>query len=74
MKCYICNQSETISGTTSVLLESGSVSLTIKNVPARICRVCGEAYAEEPVAVNLLRLAEKMAKAGAKVDVCEYKI
>jgi YgiT-type zinc finger domain-containing protein len=74
MKCFICNQAEIVPGSTSVLLERGHVSLTINNIPARICPNCGEAYADEAVTVNLLRQAEKMAKDGAKVDVREYEL
>ena len=72
MKCFICNQAETMPGMTSVLFERGHLSLTITNVPARICPACGEAYADEAVTVNLLSQAEKMARAGMKVDVQEY--
>ncbi len=72
MKCFICNQAETATGKTSVLLERGHASLTINNVPARICPSCGEAYAEEGVAANLLRQAEQLARAGTKVEECEY--
>jgi YgiT-type zinc finger domain-containing protein len=73
MKCLLCNQAETISGKTSVLLERSHLSLTINNVPARICPNCGEVYAEEAVAENILRQAEKMAMAGGKVEVREYE-
>ena len=74
MKCFICNQADTVEGRTSVLFERGHASLTIHNVPARICPNCGEAYAEESVAVNLLRQAEALVRVGAKVDVCEYAV
>jgi len=73
MKCFICNQAETVAGRTSVVFERGHLSLTITNVPARICPDCGEAYAEESVAANLLRQAEELARAGTKVEVCEYE-
>jgi YgiT-type zinc finger domain-containing protein len=72
MKCFICNQAETMAGTIAVLFERGHLSLTINNVPARLCPACGEAYAEESVAANLLRQAEALARAGTKVEVCEY--
>ena len=72
MKCFICNLGETVFGTTSVLLERDHLSLTVTNVPARICPTCGEAYADETVTADLLRQAEEMAKAGTKVDVCAY--
>ena len=73
MKCFICNQEETVAGRTSVLFERGHLSLTINNVPARICPSCGEAYVDEGVASDLLKQAEQLAKAGTKVDVCEYQ-
>ena len=73
MKCLLCNVAGTIPGKTSVLLERGHLSLTINNVPARICPKCGEAYAEEGVTFNLLRQAEKVARAGGKVEVREYE-
>jgi len=72
MKCFICNQAGTKPGRTSVLLERGHLSLTITNVPARICPHCGEAYADEAVTVILLRQAEMMARVGMKVDMQEY--
>ena len=72
MKCLLCNQAEIIPGITSVLLERGLLSLTINNVPARICPACGEAYADEAVAANLLRQAEEMARAGTKMAVRGY--
>jgi YgiT-type zinc finger domain-containing protein len=72
MKYLLCNQAETIPGMTSVLFECGPLSLTINNVPARVCPNCGEAYADETVTANLLRIAGKMAQAGTKVDVRAY--
>jgi YgiT-type zinc finger domain-containing protein len=72
MKCFLCNQAETMPGMTSVLIERGHLSLTINNVPARICPNCGEAYTDEAVATTLLQQADEMAKAGTKVDIREY--
>ena len=73
MKCVICHQAETVAGLTSVLLERGQMSLTVTNVPARVCPNCGEAYAEEEVTANLLRQAERMAQEGMKVGAREYE-
>jgi YgiT-type zinc finger domain-containing protein len=72
MKCVICHQAETIPGRTSVLFERGQMSLSITNVPARVCPNCGEAYTDETVTANLLRQAERMSTAGTKVDTIEY--
>jgi len=72
MKCVICHQAETLLGLTSVLLERGQMSLTVTNVPARICPHCGEAYADETVTANLLQQAENMYRAGTKVETKGY--
>jgi YgiT-type zinc finger domain-containing protein len=74
MKCFICHRAETLAGTTSVLLERGGTRLTVTDVPARICPNCGEAYADETVAANLLRQAENMARDGMKIETREYNV
>jgi YgiT-type zinc finger domain-containing protein len=74
MKCVICNRAETMPGLTSVLLERDELALTFKNVPAQICPNCGEAYADETVTAGILYQAERMAKAGIKMDVREYTL
>ena len=71
MICLICRQAETVDGLTSVNFERGEMRLAVNNVPAHVCPSCGEAYVEEEVAVQLLREAEEMSKAG-KDDVIEY--
>ena len=72
MKCFICNQAETVAGNSSVLFERGHLHLTIQAVPVRVCPDCKEAYVEESVAANLLRQAVELARAGTKVEVCDY--
>jgi YgiT-type zinc finger domain-containing protein len=72
MKCLICKQDETTEGVTTVTLERGALTLVIKDVPARVCPNCGEAYVDDSVATELLRTAEEMAAAGAQVDVRHY--
>jgi YgiT-type zinc finger domain-containing protein len=72
MICLICRQAETVDGLTSVHFERGEMRLIVKDVPARICPSCGEAYVEEEVAVRLLRGAEEMSKAGMLEVVRSY--
>lgn len=72
MKCLICKQAETRPGETTVTLERGELTLVIKHVPAQVCPNCGEAYVDEAVATDLLQTAERMAQAGAQVDVRRY--
>ena len=72
MRCFLCNQAETVPGLTSVLLERGHLSLTVTDVPAHICPRCNEAYADEIVTTSLLYQAEKLVSAGMKVGVRAY--
>jgi YgiT-type zinc finger domain-containing protein len=74
MICIICDKAETLPGLTSILLEREDHSLTFNNVPVQICPKCGEAYADEVVTVSLLREAERMARAGEKMEVLEYTL
>jgi YgiT-type zinc finger domain-containing protein len=72
MRCLICKQDDTRPGVTTVTLEQDELTLVIKGVPARVCPNCGEAYVEDQVAADLLATAERMAAAGAQVDVRQY--
>ena len=72
MQCLICKHTETRPGETTVTLERGELTLVIKHVPAKVCPNCGEAYVDETVATDLLQTAERMAQAGAQVDVRRY--
>jgi len=70
--CPICRQAETEPGTTTTTLTRGKLTFVVRDVPARVCPNCGEAYIEEEAAARLLATAEQLAKAGAQVDVREY--
>jgi YgiT-type zinc finger domain-containing protein len=73
MKCVVCKQADVKPGTTTVTLERDELTLVIKNVPARVCPNCGEAYVDEDVTGRLLRDAEAMARSGAQVDIRQYQ-
>lgn len=72
MKCVICKHGETKDGTATVTLVKGGATIVIKNVPARVCDVCGEEYVEEEVGARLMQQAEEAARNGVQVDVREY--
>ena len=72
MRCVICKQGETVPGTTTITLERDGMTLVIKNVPARVCDNCGEAYIEEDTAMRLLDLVNDAARAGVQVDIRQY--
>jgi YgiT-type zinc finger domain-containing protein len=72
MKCVICKSGVTTDGTTTITLERGATTVVIKDVPARVCQNCGEAYLDDHVAAILLTVAEAAVKAGVQVDVRKY--
>jgi YgiT-type zinc finger domain-containing protein len=74
MICIICDEAETLPGLTSVLLERDEMSLTFNNVPAHICPNCGESYMDEAATAAILHEAEKLAQAGAKLEMLEYAL
>ncbi len=48
MQCMYCPKGTYRKGTTTTTLERGSATLVVKNVPAYVCRYCGDAiFAEE---------------------------
>jgi len=53
-------------------LNHEGMTLVVKDVPADICDVCGEAYFDEAVTQRLLDLAKEAAAAGVVVDVRNY--
>jgi YgiT-type zinc finger domain-containing protein len=73
MICLICRQAKIVDGFVSVNLERGETHLVIKNVPARVCYGCGEAFVNEQVAVRLLRGADEASGTGMLEDVIEYE-
>lgn len=73
MKCVICKYAETKPGTTTVTLEHDGCTYIVKGVPAQACFNCGGDYVNESVAGELLTSAAQIAKAGAQVDIRQYK-
>ena len=72
MKCLVCKQAETSSGTTTVTLERQGATFVFKDVPAQVCPNCGEDYVDDSVARALLQSAEGLAAAGTQVDIRRY--
>jgi YgiT-type zinc finger domain-containing protein len=72
MTCVICKQGKTQRGKTTVMLERQGMTLVFKEVPARVCANCGEAYVEDSLSAGLLKAAEDAARAGVQVDVREF--
>lgn len=72
MNCVICKKGETQAGKTTITLERERTTLVIKEVPADVCKDCGEEYVSAEVTAQLLKSAEDVVRAGVQVDIREY--
>ena len=59
-------------GTTTVTLQRDNTVVVIRDVPAEICKDCGEYYLSEPVARRVDADAEKTAGRHLEVDIQRY--
>lgn len=74
MKCVICKKGETKTGKVTVTLDRAGATFVVRNVPAQVCQNCGEEYVDAKTTAYLLKTAEKTARKGTVVDVCEYMV
>ena len=72
MKCSICRTGNTEPGHVTVTLERGDTVVVIKQVPAGVCRNCGEYYLEEAVAQRVYTQADEAVARHAEVEVLQY--
>ena len=72
MKCVICKTGETRPGKTTVTLQRGATTVSIKDTPAEICQNCGEYYLSEEVAGRVYADAEAAAKRQAELEILHY--
>jgi YgiT-type zinc finger domain-containing protein len=72
MNCVICRQGDTAPGKVTVTLQRGETTIVFKEVPADVCRNCGEFYLSEAVTQKLLNRAEEAVKNGAELEILRY--
>jgi len=52
----------------TVTLQRGETTVIIKEVPAEVCKNCGEYYLSENITEQVLARAEEAVKSGAEVE------
>jgi YgiT-type zinc finger domain-containing protein len=68
----ICKHGDTELSTTTMTLERDGAVVAFKDVPAQVCRNCGEAYVAEEISAKLLGMAEQSVRDGIEVGVRKY--
>jgi YgiT-type zinc finger domain-containing protein len=72
MKCLRCKNGIPTQGKTTFTADRDGVTIIIKNVPARICNICGDEYFEAAVTAKILEQVKEAAKAGGQLNLREY--
>lgn len=71
MKCVLCKTGETQPGTVTVTLERNQ-TVVVKDVPADVCRNCGEYYLSQPVTERIYGQADDALQRNTEVEVLRY--
>ncbi len=72
MKCVVCKHGETRPGATRVAVERGNTVLVVRQVPAKVCDNCGEAYIDADAFDQLQRMLDEASQAGVQIEVRQY--
>jgi YgiT-type zinc finger domain-containing protein len=70
--CVICKSGEVSAGTTTLTVERGKMTVVLKEIPARVCDSCGEAYFDEAITSRIERIVEQLEHSGVEVVVQEF--
>lgn len=71
MKCLFCKGNYELSKINHIVDTDGHI-IIIKNVPAFICKQCGEYFLENDIAIQLERILEEIEKNHAEVFITNY--
>lgn len=73
MTCPICGQGELRPGTTTFAADADATVVVVRNVPADVCEVCGEAFISDAVAKELEDLVAESKATGTESVVRHYQ-
>jgi YgiT-type zinc finger domain-containing protein len=71
MRCYL-QAGETAPGRVIVTRQRGDTVVIIRDVPAAVCRNCGEYYLDEAVSNKSYRQGEEAVGRHAEVEILRY--
>jgi YgiT-type zinc finger domain-containing protein len=68
----MCRHQSLGNGFTTLTLEIGEAVFVVKQVPARICDNCGEAFIDEATSRSVYELLNKRGGHGLQLEVMRY--
>ena len=72
MKCVMCKGGELAPGKTTVKVQREETLVIIKDVPADVCRDCGEAYLDRFVASRIEKQVEEAVARHTEIEILRY--
>ncbi len=72
MQCPVCKNKSLVDGTTTLTLEQDDAVFVVRQVPARVCDNCGEAFVSEEVSRQVFDVVTTERKKGLKIEVLNY--
>ncbi|MCD4792614.1 MAG: type II toxin-antitoxin system MqsA family antitoxin [Bacteroidales bacterium] len=74
MECVICKNGTTSEGLVTITLERESVIVVFKNVPALVCKNCGDFYLTDKTTKLLFNIANNTIKKGVEFEIINLKL
>ncbi|MBR1654646.1 MAG: type II toxin-antitoxin system MqsA family antitoxin [Clostridia bacterium] len=71
MKCFMC-KGETEKKLVNYLVDIDNTIIIIKEVPANVCKQCGERYFDNDVMRNLEKIIDEVKKVSIEISIVNY--
>ena len=71
MNCFMCKGHMTM-GAVNHIVDIESSIIIVKNVPANVCKQCGEAFFDNDVVKKLEAIVEQARQSKAEITVINY--
>lgn len=71
--CPLCN-GQKIASTTTFTVDLGSSLIVVRNTPAMVCSLCGEAWISDSVSENLEQLVLEAKAKQRVVEIVDFKL
>jgi YgiT-type zinc finger domain-containing protein len=73
-QCPMCPVGTLREGTTTLTMERGEATIVVKEVPADVCDICGEAFIDEDASEKVYEQTEAAVENGVKVNVRRFDL
>ncbi|KPU45168.1 hypothetical protein OXPF_12950 [Oxobacter pfennigii] len=71
MDCIMC-KANLYKGTVNHIVDADGYIIIVKNVPANVCKQCGEYYVEHEIALKLEEIVEESKRNRAEITIINF--